>query len=137
MEPATCAKCELEYAPYFRAFERFFWRRPCPDCKATSRRYTDQIADTAKFYEESCGKIKNNSYRSKQKIRGWFFFGQQWSVGLGKFVQKSVSADKYTDTYSEKITDIESGKVIHECHESLRNHQGHGFAKFKEGRREP
>jgi hypothetical protein len=90
-----------------------------------------------KFHEAWSGKVKNDAYRGKQKLRGWFFSGHQWSVGLGKFVHKSVSADKGTDTYHERITDIESGKVLHQCDESLRDHQDHGSAKFKRKRREP
>lgn len=76
-------------------------------------------------------------FRGKQNLRGWFFSGRQWSVGLGKFIHKSVSADKNVDKYHEQITDIESGKIIHECHESLRNHVGHSSAKFKSGGHKP
>lgn len=93
--------------------------------------------DTVQFHEAWSGKAKNDSYRGKQKLRGWFFSGHQWSVRLGKFVHKSVSTEKAADTYDERVTDVESGKIIHECHESLRDHQGHGSAKFKRGGREP
>jgi hypothetical protein len=89
------------------------------------------------FHEAWSGKIKNDSFRGKRKLRGWFFYGHQWSAGLGKFVHKSVAADKNTDAYHEQVTDIESGTVIHECHESLRDHQGHGSAKFKRNGRGP
>lgn len=37
--------------------------------------------------------------------------------------------NRETDFYSERILD-EKGEVIHECHEKLSNHQGHGSAKF-------
>lgn len=134
MEPA---KCESEYRPYFRVFERHFWWQHCPKCGAKGRSYTDLIQDTAKFHETWAGKVKNNSFTGKRKLRGWFFSGHQWSTGLGKFVHKSVSADKNIDTYHEKITDIESGEIIHECQESLRDHQGHRAAKFRRKKCEP
>jgi hypothetical protein len=137
MEPATCAACGSQYRPYFRLFERFFWRRACPNCRSRSRSYTQRIQETLLVHEAWSGKIKNDAFRSKQKLRGWFFFGHQWSVRRGKFVRKSVSADKRTDEYHEKITDIESGEVIHECHEKLRDHVGHGSAKFKQGEHQP
>jgi hypothetical protein len=34
--------------------------------------------------------------------------------------------------YFERITDLETGKVIHECSESLEKHTGHGTAKATE-----
>jgi hypothetical protein len=35
------------------------------------------------------------------------------------------------DLYSEKITDAETGEVIHQCQEPLTAHQKHGSAKPK------
>jgi hypothetical protein len=131
MEPAICAKCSAEYRPYFPVFERFFWRRRCPQCGTTGRSYTVDIEDSMQFHEACSGKIKNDSFRGKRKLRGWFFSGHEWSVRLGKFVRKSVSADKGADTYDEQVSDIESGEIIHDCHERLRDHQGHGSAKIK------
>lgn len=137
MEPATCAKCDSQYRPHFRFFERFFWRKPCPNCQSTARSYTQCIQDGVQFHEAWSGKVKNDAFRGKQKFRGWFFSGHQWSVGLGKFIHKSVFADKNVDEYHEKITDVESGQLIHECHESLGDHVGHGSAKFRPGGCEP
>lgn len=39
--------------------------------------------------------------------------------------------DKDDDKYVEKVTDVDTGEIVHECCERLRDHQGHGSAKFK------
>lgn len=127
---ARCAQCESEYSPHFGFFESYFWRKKCPKCGATARTCTETIVESVRVGEAVAGKIKSDAYTGKRKLRGWFFFGLDWSVQRGKFVHKLVSADKNSDTYHERITDIESGDVIHECRESLRDHQGRGSAKF-------
>ena len=37
--------------------------------------------------------------------------------------------DREADTYDETVTDPESGEIVHECHEPLSEHRGHGSAK--------
>lgn len=69
--------------------------------------------------------------------KGWF----QWiQVGMlpqrghpGKFalVEKFMKRVGFGNWYSEKVTDQESGDVIHDCHEPLDQHQLHGSAKPK------
>jgi hypothetical protein len=137
MEPSQCGECETKYRSYPAFFERHCWRRQCPKCRAKSREYVETIVDAVRLHEAWKGKIKSDAFTRKRKLRGWFFFGHEWSVHLGKFVRKSVSVDKNTDTYYEQITDIESGQIIHECSESLCDHQGHGSAKFKRSESEP
>ena len=39
--------------------------------------------------------------------------------------------DRDTDEYVERVTDIETGQVIHECVEPFSQHVGHGSAKKK------
>ena len=137
MEPSQCGECEFNYRPYPRLVERYIRRRRCPKCGARSRTFSERIEDSVRLHEAWKGKVKNDAFTGKRKLRGWFFSGHEWSFRLGKFVHKSVSADKNTDTYHEQVTEIESGRVIHECSESLRDHQGHGSAKFKQPKSEP
>jgi hypothetical protein len=56
-----------------------------------------------------------------------------YSRSLGKIVHRERVIDRDNDRYSEKITDYESGEVIHLCEEPLSQHQGHGNAKPKNG----
>jgi len=47
---------------------------------------------------------------------------------MGDFVKKVRRIDKDMDTYDE-IVEERSGVIIHECHERLSDHHGHGSAK--------
>lgn len=54
-----------------------------------------------------------------------------YSHSRGKHVHKERVIDRDSDRYVEKITDYETGEVIHHCEEALSQHQGHGDAKRK------
>lgn len=134
MEIIICANCE------------FCWegeedidssnRGPCPKCGSCARRFDMLLQETMSFHEGWGGKIKDQSLRSNKKVKVEFFDGQEWSVALGKFVSKVVVRDKRQDHYHEKVVDPGTGEVIHECTEPLSQHQGHGYAKFKNDKRE-
>lgn len=51
----------------------------------------------------------------------------------GRMVIKERHWDKVSNCYFERITDIETGEVIHECEEPLTEHRGHGSAKKADG----
>lgn len=44
----------------------------------------------------------------------------------GKLVHREQVIDRENDAYFERITDYESGEVIHEAKEPLSQHKGHG-----------
>ncbi len=54
-----------------------------------------------------------------------------YSYSRGKPVHRQRVIDRDNDHYFEKITDYETGEVIHHCEEPLSQHQGHGNAKRK------
>ena len=47
----------------------------------------------------------------------------------GKWMHKRRVIDREANTYDEVVVDPESGEVVHEQHELLSNHTGHGSAK--------
>ena len=49
----------------------------------------------------------------------------------GTPVQRFKLIDRANNQYEEVVTDLTTGKVIHECRERLSEHQGHGSAKNK------
>ncbi|QWE17165.1 hypothetical protein [Polynucleobacter sp. AP-Nino-20-G2] len=53
------------------------------------------------------------------------------SHSLEKIVHRARIIDRDKDRYFEKITDYETGEIIHHCEEPLSQHQGHGSAKKK------
>jgi len=48
---------------------------------------------------------------------------------LDKVVHRARVIDRDNDSYFEKITDYETGEIIHHCEELLSQHQNHGSAK--------
>lgn len=53
------------------------------------------------------------------------------SVARGKLVYREQVIDREGDRYFERVTDYESGEVIHLNEEPLSAHIGHGTAKPK------
>ena len=54
-----------------------------------------------------------------------------YSRSRKKVVHLQRVIDRDNDQYREKVTDYESGEIIHHCEEPLSQHQGHGSAKQK------
>ncbi len=62
----------------------------------------------------------------------WFAkFLSQWSFQrrLGIWAIRLMSLNKKSDSYSETVTNPETGEVIHHCAEPLSGHRGHGSAR--------
>ena len=52
------------------------------------------------------------------------------SVRLKKIVNLIRIIDRDKNHYHEKVSDYDSGEIIHECKESLTDHVGHGTEKI-------
>lgn len=57
-------------------------------------------------------------------LGGWFR-----SLRFRDGVELSRTIDKENDEYHEVVKDYKTGKVVHETHEKLSEHRGHGSAK--------
>lgn len=55
--------------------------------------------------------------------------GASHSQKLGKLVEHERLIDRARDRYLERVTDYETGQVIHHTDEPLSQHHGHGSAK--------
>jgi hypothetical protein len=55
----------------------------------------------------------------------------EYSYSKGKIVHKYRLIDRDNDKYAEKVSDYQSGEIIHQCEEHLTEHFGHGSAKYK------
>jgi hypothetical protein len=49
----------------------------------------------------------------------------------GRMAKHDRLIDRDNDNYEERVVDLETGEVLHECKEPLSEHQGHGSAKIK------
>ncbi len=107
-------------------------RVACYLCGSTKRSYSETLVDSASIYDSLRGRLKRPSFPSKKKLRGESFIGFEFSHKLQKMVHKIRDFDRDTDKYIERITDIQSGEIIHECIEPLSEHIGHGTPKKKQ-----
>ena len=105
-------------------------RMPCEKCGSTKRNHYVSISDSA-VARDGIGVKAKRAGEKKPYIEDLAV--PDYSRSLEKIVHRERVIDRDNDRYFEKITDYESGEVIHHCEEPLRQHQGHGNAKPKKG----
>jgi DNA-directed RNA polymerase subunit RPC12/RpoP len=108
-------------------------RLPCPECGSRSLLIVMTIdEDSALMMHDSVkGKLTRPALRSKDKLRSDIFAGQDQSRSSGKWYVKERIIDRDKDYYMEKLTDADTGEVIHFCEEKLSEHRDRGSAKAK------
>ncbi len=125
VESTECAGCGASIATEADALDI---RRPCDTCGSTKRVHSISIMETLKARDGYNLKAKRADQKKPYvEDRSW----PDYSRNRGKFVHQKRVIDRDNDQYFEKITDYETGEVIHLCEEPLSQHQGHGDAKRK------
>jgi len=104
-------------------------RQPCPGCGSTRRIFNLAVAETIHFRQMLGMKISNPSFAGKGHIRAEQLAGDELHRKTRKWFKKERVIDRENDRYFEKITDPETGQVIHHCDEPLTQHSGHGTAR--------
>lgn len=79
-------------------------RIPCP-----------RSGSTARTFDSIGGRLKRPSLPSNKKLRRESFSAYEFSHDRQKMVRKVRIFDKETNEYVERVTDVETGEVIHEC----------------------
>ena len=102
----------------------------CEKCGSTKRNYSVLISESV-VIRDGIGLKAKRAGGKKPYIEEMVV--PDYSRNLEKVVQRERGIDRDNDRYFEKITDYESGKVIHYCEEPLSQHQGHGNAKNSKG----
>lgn len=97
----------------------------CGCSKFTTKLVLD---DRMSIGERMQGKAKR--FEKKRPVQE-FIYGCDYSKRDKKYMDKERLIDRKNDIYHEKITDKETGQIIHECDEKLSEHFGHGSAKNK------
>jgi len=111
---------------------------------------TSKDTDSNRFPCQNCGSIKRlhtiNIVEKILAVDGYGFIGKrpgkkkpfveeismpEYSYSKKKIVHKYRLIDRDNDKYAEKVTDYQSGKIVHQCEEPLKDHFGHGSAKFR------
>jgi ribosomal protein S27AE len=103
-------------------------RTPCNKCGSTKRNHQVSVSETM-ILRDGIGVKAKRSGEKKPYIEDLGV--PDYSRSLNKVVHRARIIDRDNDRYFEKITDYESGEVIHQCEEPLSQHQGHGSAKPK------
>ena len=127
MSQMSCAKCKRPLPDDVLSQAR----APCPDCGALSRSYLETLTDGIAFYDGHRVRAKNLALPSAKKLRFDTYSSVEPSHKYGKLVRVHRTIDPDKDWYSEKVIDLQSGEILHECEEPLSQHVGHGTAKTK------
>ena len=100
--------------------------RPCPRCGSFGR-----LSGTG--YRGRVCLRGNLLVKSRPPTCGRFFaesrFDEDVNKRTGRPVKRCRIIDRDSNRYFERVIDIETGEVIHECNEPLSNHKNHGSAR--------
>ena len=105
----------------------------CPNCGGKT--FTMQFHTRVQFREHGAVTIKQrNRDKGGDPSLGYGEPEREQVIGpeisaSGRMVNKERHWDKKSDWYFERVTDAETGEVIHECEEPLSQHRAHGSAK--------
>lgn len=124
-ETTECADCG---APIATEAGQMDMRRPCDVGGGTRRAHSVSIMEPLVAKDGYGLKAKRPSQK-KPYVEDMSM--PEYSRSRGKHVHKERVIDRDNDQYLEKITDYETGEVVHHCEEPLSQHQGHGDAKPK------
>jgi hypothetical protein len=98
-------------------------RIPCPSCGSTTRIYHAFIVESIKARDGLGMKAKRpgekRPYVESKNV-------PHYSHSRAKLVHREQLLDRDNDRYFERVTDYETGAIIHECDEPLSQHIGHG-----------
>ena len=106
-------------------------REPCFGCGSTSRHFQVSVSDTIVFRTKLGAKAR---HPGKRKPFHEQVVGADLHRKSGKWMHLERLIDRENDWYSETVTDPETGEVVHECHEPLSEHKGHGSARQTGGK---
>lgn len=101
---------------------------PCPVCSSTGRHIFASVAEVVTL-RDGVGMKANRIGQKKPFVES--ISVPSHSRKLGKPVHHERLIDRDNDLYHEKVTEYESGNVIHEQKEPLSEHVGHGSDKKK------
>jgi hypothetical protein len=122
-----CANCSAEVSARGDTPEQ---RMPCEKCGSTKRNYHVSISESV-VARDGVGVKAKRAGEKRPYIEDMAV--PDYSRSLEKLVHRERVIDRDNDRYFEKISDYESGEVIHHCEEPLSQHQGHGNTNPKKG----
>jgi hypothetical protein len=101
-------------------------RKPCASCGSIKRNYHMFIIESVTL-RGGLGMKAKHLGEKRPHIETKDF--PNHSTSRDKLVHRELIIDRENDRYYERVTDYESGEVIHECEEKLSQHLFHGTDK--------
>jgi hypothetical protein len=120
-----CAMCKYDF-PDPVAFSAEPAGTPCPQCGASAPVFVVSESDRAAFHDFAEAKGKRPD-RKKPYVETQA--GEQMAGSTGRWMEKFRRIDRDGDQYDEVVVDQETGEIVHERHEPLSEHWGHGSAE--------
>lgn len=105
-------------------------RKPCPKCGSSRRTFSVCLSESLSVYDGLGFKHRSPDDKARRGVVAEGFTRYVTSR-LARLVKHERAIDRREDRYFEKVTDVDTGKVLHECNESLSQHRGHGSAKAR------
>jgi hypothetical protein len=105
----------------------------CPTCRrplAMLRKIL--VSDLAVGHEFIDLKAKDDKYPSRKKLRRHIQTGIRRGADK-RLVELKQIMDRNSGQYEKKVVDYETGEIIRDCKEPLRDHRGRGSARKKKG----
>ena len=121
-----CAACK---APINTSKDTPEKRAACPNCGSTRRCH--DISLHLKGATARVGMRLWVKRLGQKRLHVEVRSGASHCQKLGKLVEHERLIDRANNRYFEKVTDYESGELIHHANEPLSEHHGHGSAKKK------
>jgi hypothetical protein len=101
-------------------------RRPCPSCGSLARRFEVKLAGSVEV-RSSVGLKARHAGQRRAFLE--HFSGADFSSRLRRWMDKVRRIDRENDRYEEVVADPQTSDIIHETHEPLSRHRGHGSAR--------
>jgi len=101
-------------------------RLPCPSCGSMTRAIHVTIRETVTIKEKLGlkGRHVDGGKPFIEQVQG-----DDLHRDTGAWRRLSRVIDRENDEYHEVVEDPATGDILHECHEPLSQHRGHGAAK--------
>lgn len=106
---------------------------PCPGCGGTPRRIAIEVSDVISgrdSLEVKGGRRPGLRRPDKKRPYVEATFGRlELHRDEARWVVRDKVVNRADDQYHEVVKDVETGTIVHECHEPLSRHTEHGDAR--------
>lgn len=103
-------------------------RTPCPACGVLNLRFEENLAETMRVFDSMKLVHTKPGFPKKKRDRVEEIQGHVLRGDTGEIVHKLRRIDRENNRYDEVVTTLD-GEIIRECHETLKEHFGHGSDK--------